>query len=376
MTAARRFLLLTCLLAVAGQLAGAIEGLNRLESVEPSTPGEEPGVVFRFSRRPEFVRVPLENSLVLVLDFVETAFEPIKKSLDFDQGPIRSLGLTQFSRDRVRLSLKLARRARVEIFRQPQGEQWVLTLRVVTGGRSAGEPDTAALRAASGGGSAVVVLDAGHGGRDEGARGRSSREKDVTLAVALAARDVFQRDPRIKVYLTRSSDRYVALDERSSFADRVKANVFVSIHANSTKEGNPSGVEIYFLSLKGASDEESRRQAERENSAGDDSGRSTNNILEAILDNMVQTSTINQSSKLANILMRKWTRVTGQKPRGIRQAGFRVLKPVNIPSVLVETGFISNSREERLLAEPRYHDAVGKVLYQSVVEYLTSAGQL
>ena len=74
--------------------------------------------------------------------------------------------------------------------------------------------------------------------------------------------------------------------------------------------------------------------------------------------------------------MRRWCRATGQHPRGVRQAGFRVLRPINIPSILVECGFISNPREERLLADPRFHDAAARALYQAVIEYLTSAGQL
>ncbi|MBI4869307.1 MAG: N-acetylmuramoyl-L-alanine amidase [Candidatus Wallbacteria bacterium] len=375
MIAARRILPLVCLVAAMWEAEAALVALNRLESVEASRSADDPSVVFRFARRPEFVRVPLENSLVLVLDFTDTDFPPIRQNLDFHSEPIRSLSLTQFARDRVRLSLKLSERGKIEIFRRPEGDTWSLTMRVAPASARA---RAAAVDRSSPGlsGHAVVVLDPGHGGRDEGARGRWSREKDVTLAVALAAREVFGRDPRIKLYLTRSNDRYIALDERSAFADRVKANVFISIHANSTKEGNPSGVEVYFLSLKGASDEESRRQAERENSAGGERDSPTNNILEAILDNMQQTSTINQSSKLANILMRRWVRLTRQSSRGIRQAGFRVLKPINIPSVLVEAGFISNAREERLLADPRYHDTAGKALYQSIVEYLTSAGQL
>lgn len=370
-------LLLALLAGAVAWLPGNAAEPNRLEAVEPPRPADEsPVLALRFARKPELVRVPLENSLILVLDFVNTVYAPIRHNLSFSSGPVRSVSLTQFSRDRVRLSLRLASRGKVELFRRQEGNQWVMRLKIVTStGRSSFEPAAVPASGRPPQGRPVVVLDPGHGGRDEGARGSFLREKDMALAIGLAARDVFERDPRIQVRLTRSTDLFVPLDDRSAFADRAKASLFVSIHANSTLEGDPTGVEIYFLSLRGATNEQARLLAEQENSAGTEASTlgGTAKILDQIMVDMVQTSTLNQSSKLANIMLREWTRSIRQKGRGIRQAGFRVLKPINIPSVLVECGFISNLREERMLANPEYQQAVGEVLYRSIVRYLESA---
>lgn len=355
---------LLALFAASAALAGELR-----EIVRPRG-DRAPELILRFSARPEFVRVPLENSLVLVLDFTDTVFSPIRRNLGYEDGPIRSVSVIQFSRERVRMTLKLAARGKVEISRKPQDGAWALTLRVLPLGAEGEAGD--ALPPAPG--AAIVVFDAGHGGRDEGARGRFLLEKDMALAVARAAKAHCDRDPRVRAYLSRTSDVYIPLENRSAFAARVKAAVFVSVHANSTREGNPAGVEIYFLSLKGATDAQSRLLAERENSAGLEPGAPDDSILSQIVVDMVQNNTINQSSKLANIVMRRMVRATRQKDRGIRQAGFKVLKAIDIPSILVECGFISNAREERLLANARYQDAAGQVLYQSVVEYLKSAG--
>ncbi len=369
-------LLLALLAGAVAWLPGEAAEPNRLEAVEPPRPSDEsPVLALRFVRKPELVRVPLENSLILVLDIVNTVYAPIRHNLSFSSGPIRSISLTQFSRDRVRLSLRLAARGKVALFRRQEGGQWVMRLKIVTSSARSGESAALPARGRPQQGRPVVVLDPGHGGRDEGARGSFLREKDMALAIGLAARDVFERDPRIQVRLTRSTDVFVPLDDRSAFADRAKASLFVSIHANSTLEGDPTGVEIYFLSLRGATNEQARLLAEQENSAGTEASTlgGAAKILDQIMVDMVQTSTLNQSSKLANIMLREWTRSIRQKGRGIRQAGFRVLKPINIPSVLVECGFISNLREERMLANPEYQRAVGEVLYRSIVRYLESA---
>ncbi|MBI4872370.1 MAG: N-acetylmuramoyl-L-alanine amidase [Candidatus Riflebacteria bacterium] len=367
-----RVLLALLLLWAAGWPAAAARAApNQLRSIEPPVGAQASDLVLRFSERPEFVRVPLDSSLVLVLDFPDTVYAPIRRRFEFETGSVRSLGVTQFSKDRVRLSLKLASRGKVEIFRRRDADSWSLTMRILLASSAPPAPARTVSRR-----QVVIVLDPGHGGRDEGARGRVLREKDMALAIAFEARNILERDPRLQVRLTRSADVYVPLDERSAYADRAKAALFISIHANSALEGNPTGVEIYFLSLKGATDEQSRLLAEQENAAGNEASETSDKILDQIMVDMVQTSTLNQSSKLANILMRNWTRSIRQKGRGVRQAGFRVLRAVNIPSVLLECGFISNRLEERLLADPRYHRAVGNVLYQSVVQYLKSAGQL
>ncbi len=370
MTAARRILLAIVAMALGSGLLAAISALNRLDSVDVPSEGPGTDIVMHFSRRPEFQQVPLLDGRVLVLDFRSTIYDRTRKSMEFSEGPFQAIELTQFSRDRVRMSIKLAEKGRLEIFRYKENRTWTLTLRFVPATPPPPKRDYGPHQ-----GTPVVVIDPGHGGKDAGAKGRRILEKTFTLAVAREARKIFEKDGRIELRLTRDSDKYVSLGARSAYADSVGAHLFISIHANSTLKGNPRGVEVYFLSLKGASDEQARLMAEKENAA-DTNGHEASSILDQILDSMVQTSTINQSSELAQIVMERMIKSTRQRNRGIRQAGFKVLKPINIPSVLLECGFISNRSEESLMRSTKYQQAVARVLYQSAIDYLEMAGRL
>lgn len=192
----------------------------------------------------------------------------------------------------------------------------------------------------------LVVIDAGHGGPDPGAISPSDglREKDVTLRIARAIRDELVRSGRVRVALTRDSDRFLVLQERYGIARRLKASLFISIHCDSVGSGLASGASVYTLS-EVASDKESAKLAARENKAdiigGIDLGGTATDISSILID-LTQRETMNSSASFARLLGREAQSLIPLKPNFHRMASLMVLKAPDMPSILFETGYISN----------------------------------
>ncbi len=220
----------------------------------------------------------------------------------------------------------------------------------------------------------LIVVDAGHGGKDPGAIGHKGlREKDITLKIArLVAKDLSREVKNSKIILTRKRDKYIALEERTAIANSRKADLFVSIHINASRKRSATGVETYILNL--SSSEEARRLAARENSTT----RRGISDLEYILRDLVKTAKTNDSVRLASSvqgkliaqLRRKYSRIKGN---GVKGAPFYVLVGTRMPSILVEVSFISNAREEKRLRSTKYQKEVAKGITTGVVEYLKAA---
>ncbi len=216
----------------------------------------------------------------------------------------------------------------------------------------------------------IVVIDAGHGGKDPGTRGvAGSNEKDITLGYALALRKELLRTGRYDVVLTREDDTFILLHERVKIAQRARAAAFVSIHADSAPLSSKArGLSIYTVS-ENASDEESAALAAQENKAdiidGLDLGAQVDKDVATILIDLAQRETKNKSASLADLMVGQF-RQQGIRllPNTHRFAGFRVLKSPEVPSVLVETGFLSNKEEESLVKSEAYRQKVIKgVIY-------------
>jgi N-acetylmuramoyl-L-alanine amidase len=219
----------------------------------------------------------------------------------------------------------------------------------------------------------VVAIDAGHGGVDPGASGRrGTREKDVVLEVArlLAAR--INREPGMKAVLTRDGDYFITLQERTKRARRAKADLFVSIHADAIANPDVSGSSVYVLSERGASSEAARWLAERENAADLKGGVSLQDkdaVLANVLLDLSQTATISTSMVAAEQVLKSLDK-TGEvrKPR-VQQAGFIVLMSPDIPSMLVETAFISNREDERKLSQPAHRAKLANAIFAGIEQY-------
>ena len=220
----------------------------------------------------------------------------------------------------------------------------------------------------------IVAIDPGHGGEDPGAIGPTGlREKDVVLAIALQLRDRLDALPNVRAMLTRDADFFVPLHERVRKARRVQADLFVSLHADAFMRPEARGASVFALSTQGASSTAARWMAARENSADQVGGVNVAQVkdaqlLRAMLD-MSTTAQIKDSLKLGSEVLSRLDRVGRLHKRQVEQAGFAVLKAPDIPSILVETAFISNPDEEDKLRDPAYRKDLVEALATGIRRY-------
>jgi N-acetylmuramoyl-L-alanine amidase len=218
----------------------------------------------------------------------------------------------------------------------------------------------------------LLVLDAGHGGHDTGALGPTGlAEKDLVLDVARRIGKLVEEGLGIRVLLTRRGDHFVPLRERTSFANREQADIFVSIHANAHRESASRGVETFFLSSE-ATDGAARQLAQAENDAlklekPPAGGRP--DIVRTMLWDLAQSGYAIQSSRLAEIVQDSMTRALNIPNRGVKQAGFYVLGGAAMPAILVEIGFVTNPAEERRLRDSRYRDEIARAVFEGLAQY-------
>jgi len=224
----------------------------------------------------------------------------------------------------------------------------------------------------------TIVIDPGHGGLETGAKGKfGTFEKDITLGIGLKLRAVIERHLAFRVVLTRDKDVNVSLDNRAAIANNNRADLFISIHANSSYRKEASGSETFFLSPN-ATDEEARKLAYLENSSADfEKGidEDSEQEIKMILWDLAQTAYLRQSSQLAECIQQELNLLLGTLNRGIKQAPFKVLTGVACPAVLVEVAFISNPVEERKLQTDRFQTNVAQAIYRGLVNYLQNYPQ-
>jgi N-acetylmuramoyl-L-alanine amidase len=220
----------------------------------------------------------------------------------------------------------------------------------------------------------TVVLDPGHGGEDPGAIGRGgSYEKNVTLSIARRLKRKIDAEPGMRAVLTRDGDYFVPLGQRVARARRARADLFVSIHADAFVRPEANGSSVYVLSERGASSTAASWLARKENDAdlvgGVNLGRQDGHIARTLLD-LSQTATINDSLKLGRAMLGEIGGINRLHKSDVEQAGFAVLKAPDIPSVLVETAFISNPQEERRLNDNAYQEKMAEALLRGIKRYL------
>jgi N-acetylmuramoyl-L-alanine amidase len=219
----------------------------------------------------------------------------------------------------------------------------------------------------------VIAIDAGHGGRDPGAIGRArTREKDVALIISknLAAR--INREPGMKAVLVRSGDYYVDHRDRMEIARKANADLFISIHADAVEDRRASGASVYVLSLKGASDEAARRLAARENASSLVGGVSLSDkdpVLASVLLDLSQNAALSASLDVGGDVIGELARIGKVHRRSVQQAGFLVLKSPDVPSILVETAYISNPDEEKKLRNKGHQDKLANAILRGVRRY-------
>ncbi|SQI36280.1 N-acetylmuramoyl-L-alanine amidase AmiC precursor [Leminorella richardii] len=221
----------------------------------------------------------------------------------------------------------------------------------------------------------VIMLDPGHGGEDPGAIGkRGTREKDIVLQIARRLRTLIQKEKGMKVYMTRNEDVFIPLKVRVAKARTQRADLFISIHADAFTNRSARGSSVFALSTKGATSSAAQYLAQTQNEADQIGGvsKSGDRYLDHTIFDLVQTATINSSLTFGKEVLGRMGRINKLHKNKVEQAGFAVLKSPDIPSILIETAFISNLEEERKLRTAAFQQQLAESIFSGIKTYFAS----
>lgn len=311
----------------------------------------------------------LANPDRIVIDLRNASLTASLEELDYSGSLLKRVRTGARDGGDLRVVLDLKERAQPKSFvlrpNQEYGHRLVIDLedaqmRTQKPARTLGAGERHALR------EIIVAIDAGHGGEDPGAIGPTgTREKDVVLAIARRLQKMVAAEPGMRPVMVRDGDYYVSLSGRIQKAREQRADMFISIHADAFRNRRARGASVYTLSQRGASSEYARLLADKENSSdlvGGVSLDDKDDLLASVLLDLSQTAAIEASNEAASQVLEKLGAITHLHKRGVEQAGFRVLKAPDVPSLLVETAFISNPKEERKLRSSAHQYAVAKAI--------------
>lgn len=364
-------------------LPAAAADLARLQDIRLWAGPEQTRIVFDLSGPAAHTMFTLDNPDRVVIDISHA------RRIDSLKDPREGKGLVKAVRTGVqpdsttRVVLDLSTPVRPESFTLPPngdyGHRLVVDLMPVSGTiptELSGEMDTPIYKDRSPAqGSIVIAIDAGHGGEDSGARGPSGvREKDVALSIARRLAKLVDAEPGMKAVLIRDGDYYIGLRERTLKARKAQADLFVSVHADAFRDRSANGSSVYVLSPRGASSAYARSLAERENASDLVGGvRLTGrDDRDAFLLSVLQDTSLEASFDVAGRLLGEMGQINRLHKRDVQQAGFMVLKSPDIPSVLVETAFISNRGEEAKLNDASHQDRIARALMRGIRGYFSN----
>ena len=365
-----RFCLLGALLLPSAIWAADIESV-RLWRAPDST-----RLVLDLSTAAEHNLFALQNPNRLVIDLSDSQLKTQFDKLDLANTPISGIRVAVRNKTDVRVVLDLKTTVSPKSFSLKANEQYsdrlVIDLfdkkRVVS--RSVEEVVKKKNR------KIIIAIDAGHGGEDPGALGpRKVREKVVVFQIAKRIEKLFDSNPNFQGELVRSGDYYLAHRKRSQLAREKHADFFISIHADAFTDPQAHGASVYALSTKGATSEAARYLASKENRAdliGGASNLSLDNkddVLAGVLLDLSMTATLSSSLEAGKYVLKNMGSVARLHKKQVEQAGFLVLKSPDLPSLLIETGFISNPKEARQLSSAKYQQRMADAIYDGLVQF-------
>lgn len=397
--------LLSCVLAgtVAAGAAHAAPDRLQVQSIAIAEQGAATLVDLRLTRNAEFNLFTLSSPHRVVIDISSAALGPTALPLPAAAGAVQQVRVAHRPGGNLRIVFDVteAMRPSATPAGNDLGPRLAIELRpltlmgavapaspvapavavpempaaVVAPPAASREPGAPAVPAAARAAEVVVVVDAGHGGHDPGALGPSgTREKDVTLAISRRLVGLLNDEPGMRGVLTRSDDRFLGLRERMERARSANANLFISIHADAAYNRSAQGSTVYVLSEKAASDEASRRLAARENAAligGVDLG-DKDPVLASVLMDLSQNASISSSIAVGDAILGNMSRLGRLHRRTVQQAPFMVLKSPDVPSVLVETAYISNPTDERNLRSSSHQQALARAILDGIRRYFAA----
>ena len=316
----------------------------------------------------------------LVIDLKNVSLKTDFSKVDLEGSPIRRIRSARRNGNDLRVVLDLASDIKPRSFalepNQQYGHRLVVDLIDEKGSRIERATSPTVTQDSAGKRDIIVVIDAGHGGEDPGATGpRGTREKDVVLRMAKTLADLVNKQPGFTAKLTRTGDYYIGLRNRTVLARKYNADLFVSVHADAFRTPQPSGASVFALSQRGATSETARWLAQSENSsdliggAGGLSLEGRDEMLAGVLLDLSMTASINASLGVGSSVLGRLGNVAKLHKPGVEQAAFVVLKSPDIPSILVEAGFISNPKEEKNLASQWYRDKLASAIMDGIHEY-------
>ncbi len=351
----------------------AIQGVRVSKSSEEHT-----RVVFDLTHSIKHSMIILENPNRIVLDFKNTNKRTSLRQSSHETSLLKGIRSAPRNNHDLRVVLDLKHKTRPRIFalgaNEQHGERLVVDLHATN--LSPTPILTNKQKARVNKKHIIIAIDPGHGGRDPGAIGKKgTREKDITLAVGKKLFKVINRQKGYKAVMTRSTDKYVVLRNRVKRARELQADFFVSLHADSYKSPKVEGASVYALSINGASSEAARWMADKENASdliGGVSLDDKDDLIASVLLDLTQTNTIQNSIELGNDVLKQLGKVGKVNKKKVQQAGFAVLKAPDMPSILVETAFLSNPKEERRLRTSKHQSKLARAIFSGIKTHINS----
>ena len=346
--------------------------LRYIKQIRYSSAKTSSRIVIDLERRANYTSKLLRDGRFYI-DLEKTVLDPPKMEFSINNQTIKNIKVAQYSKEIVRLVLYLEdSKSDVKVFplHGDNNERIVLDVfkPVIPSSRKSptrkpGKTDSATLSRALGAKIRQVLIDPGHGGKDPGTNIGRIKEKDIVLTVAKEVNKILKKDTALKVRLTRDRDKFIPLEERMAIARNWGADLFVSIHVNSCPNPKRRGIETYYLSL--TTDPDAMATAELENARANLARHEIRQTLTSILKN----SKIEDSRTFAGIIQKSLIKNTRQINRGVRKAPFVVLIGADMPSILTEIGFISNTSDRKLLRSKRYLKKVALSIAKGINEY-------
>jgi N-acetylmuramoyl-L-alanine amidase len=318
----------------------------------------------------------LKNPDRIVLDVADARLASVARAAPQPSGVVKEVRMARRVSGELRIVLDLTRAVRAKSFLATPNDRYGYRLVVDLGGGASTDTPVKVEHARPDARDLIIAIDAGHGGDDPGAIGKyGTREKDVVLAIARALAQRVDSEPGMRAVLTRDGDYFVPLRDRMRRARAQQADLFVSIHADSIRDRSVDGSSVYILSQHGASTEAARWLAERENASdliGGVSLEDKGDLLASVLLNLSQTASLSASQTAAEHVLHQLNLVGEVRKPLVQQAGFMVLKSPDIPSMLVETAYISNPAEEQRLRSAAHQAKLAAAIHQGLRAYFYS----
>ncbi|MDD9857711.1 MAG: N-acetylmuramoyl-L-alanine amidase [Gammaproteobacteria bacterium] len=325
-------------------------------------------IVFDMNRRADFNAFSLEDPARVVIDLTGVRLARRLPGAEDGGQFIRRMRAGSPKKGVTRLVFDLKNPARYSIQMLPPADRY--QHRLVVDFYRAATPSPPLVRPAS---ELLVLIDPGHGGEDPGAVGKRTYEKKVVLQIAKKLKEQVDRRPGLRAELTRTGDYYIPLRKRTRIARRRQADFFVSIHADGFKNPAARGASVYALSQRGASSETAKWLAGKENASDLIGGVSLidkDNLLAEVLLDLSMSKTVNESIQFGREVLDELRKIGHLHSQRVEQAGFVVLKSPDIPSILVETAYITNPGEEKLLMNARHQDRIAAAIAAGIDRYL------